>query len=68
MTTYHNRTLFKLECDGCHKTIHPSETYATEYFNAQGENITVIQAYEANVARKGTTSKVHCALCRPFKK
>lgn len=69
MTTYHNRTIFKLECDECHKTIYPSETYATEYYRIKGktrENINVLEAYKLRSNEK--ESKVFCGLCKPFRK
>jgi len=66
MTTYQNRTIFKLECDECHKPIYPSETYATEYYNTKTkENINVLEAYKLRGNEK--ESKVFCSQCKPFR-
>jgi hypothetical protein len=67
MTTYHNRTIFKLECENCKKTIYPSETYATEYFNLKTkENINVLEAYKLRDNEK--ENKVFCGVCKPFRR
>lgn len=64
MTTYHNRSMFKLECGECQKPIYPSETYATEYYKANGENINVLEAYKLRGTEK--YSKIFCVSCKPF--
>ena len=63
--TYHNRTIFKLECEQCEKPIYPGETLATEYYQkSNGELISVLEAYKLGAQK--TFHKWFCGLCKPF--